>query len=342
MRILVVGGTGFIGETLCRELHDRGHEVTAMARAPEDAALPDGVDRVMGDVTAYDSIEAAFEGQDAVINLVATSPLFRPKGGDERHFKVIRDGTENVVRAAETHGVSKLVQVSALGADPDGDTAYIQAKGLAESVIRNSSLNWVFFRPSVVFGDGDEFVGFTKKLAPPYLTPLPGGGKTRFQPIWVGDFVPMVADAVEGVVPDADDVDEEADGDEDETDDDAEGTDDEPDETDDEPDEMDDPHIGRAYEIGGPEVLTLADVATLAHAADNKPVDIVPVPMALAKIGLSMLDFIPGAPMGSDQYRSLQFDNTTSHNDIDAFGVDEADLTTLASYLGVDPDLLDE
>lgn len=333
MQVLVVGGTGFIGETLCRELHERGHEVTALARSPEDAELPDGVERVMGDVTAYDSIEAAFEGQDVVVNLVATSPLFRPKGGDERHFNVIRDGAANVVRAAETHGVSKLVQISALGADPDGDTAYIQAKGLAEKVIRNSSLNWVFFRPSVVFGDGDEFVGFTKKLAPPYLTPLPGGGKTRFQPIWVDDLVPMVADAVEGVVPDADETDDaDETGGADETD--------ETDETDDADetngDELDDPHIGRAYDIGGPEVLTLADVATLAHAADNKPVDIVPVPMALAKIGLSMLDFIPGAPFGSDQYRSLQFDNTIADNDVSVFGVDEDDLTTLAEYLGVD------
>ncbi|QLD90463.1 complex I NDUFA9 subunit family protein [Natronomonas salina] len=313
MRILVVGGTGFIGQHLCRELHERGHEVTAMSRDPGEATLPAGVETAMGDVTAYDSIEGAFEGQDAAINLVALSPLFKPSGGDDRHFEVHRDGTANVVRAAEAHDVPRLVQMSALGADPDGETAYIRSKGLAEAAVRDADLEWVVFRPSVVFGDGGEFVEFTKKLATPYLTPLPGGGKTRFQPLWVGDVVPMLADALEGTVSGGD-------GDEGETG--AEG----------------DPHVGQIYEIGGPEVLTLAEVARLAHAADGKPVDVVPIPMFLAKVGLSLADHLPGAPMGSDQYRSLQFDNTTTGNDVGAFGVDESELTTLASYLGVDPD----
>jgi NADH dehydrogenase len=337
MRILVVGGTGFIGQHLCRELHDRGHEVTAMARAPGDATLPEGVRTVMGDVTAYDSIEAAFEEQDAAVNLVALSPLFKPKGGDDRHFEVHRDGTNNVVRAAETHGVPKLVQMSALGADPDGETAYIRSKGLAEAAVRDSSLSWVVFRPSVIFGDGGEFVAFTKKLAPPYLTPLPGGGKTSFQPIWVGDVVPMLADALEGTGPDentddeenGDDADAAGTGEDDDTD--AAGEDDTA-----EPVTGDDPHSGRVYEIGGPAVLTLAEVAELAHAADGKPVDVVPVPMFLARIGLSVADHIPGVPMGSDQYRSLQFDNAVADNDLEAFGVTESDIRTLADYLGVD------
>ena len=371
MRILVAGGTGFVGQHLCRELHERGHEVTALARSPGGADLPAGVETAVGDVTAYDSMEAAFEGQDAVVNLVALSPLFRPKGGEDRHFEVHRDGTTNVVRAAEAHGVPRLVQMSALGADPEGETAYIRAKGLAEAVVRDSSLEWVVFRPSTLFGEGGEFVEFTKKLAPPYLTPLPGGGKTRFQPIWVGDLVPMLADAVEGRAPGDADPGEAASGAADETGaDDAAAVDADADagaandtggaadaasdtggavDADDpgaeadpgagraDPASGEDPHAGRIYEIGGPEVLTLAEVARLAHAADGKPVDVVPVPMVLAKIGLSLADYVPGMPMGSDQYRSLQFDNTTTDNDVDAFGVAEADLRTLADYLGVDP-----
>jgi NADH dehydrogenase len=368
MHVLVVGGTGFVGQHLCRELHERGHVVTAMARNPGEATLPGGIDTVRGDVTAYDSIEGAFEGQDAVVNLVALSPLFKPKGGDDAHFAVHRDGTQNVLRAAETHGVPTLVQLSALGADPDGETAYIRSKGLAEAAVRDSALEWVIFRPSVIFGEGGEFVSFTKKLATPYLTPLPGGGKTRFQPIWVGDIVPMFADAVEGTLPDeaaaeagteeagtdeagTDDEDEEASTEEENGDagiDEAEaeaGTDEEDGE--DGPDgagsrssvgPSGNPHAGQIYEIGGPEVLTLAEVARLAHAADGKPVDVVPIPMALAGIGLRLADFVPGAPMGSDQFRSLQFDNTTDDNDVAAFGVSTEGLTTLASYLGVDPD----
>jgi NADH dehydrogenase len=326
MRILLAGGTGFVGQHLCRELHDRGHEVTALARSPGEADLSADVETAMGDVTAYDSIEGAFEGQDAAVNLVALSPLFRPKGGEERHFEVHRDGTSNVVRAAEAHGVPRLVQMSALGADPDGDTAYIQSKGLAEAVVTDADLEWVIFRPSIIFGDGGEFLEFTRKLAPPYLTPLPGGGKTRFQPIWVGDFVPMLADALEGRGPDEAEAGSDAEG---------EGPDAAAAET------GEDPHAGQVYEIGGPEVLTLAEVARLAHAANGRPVEVVPVPMFLAKFGLSLADYVPGAPMGSDQYRSLQFDNTVDDNDIDAFGVTEAELTTLAAYLGVDPATLE-
>lgn len=305
MRILVVGGTGFIGQHLCRELHERGHEVTAMSRDPGEATLPGGVETAMGDVTAYDSIEAAFEDQDAVVNLVALSPLFKPKGGYQRHFEVHTAGTENVVRAAETHGVPKLVQMSGVGADPDAPTVYLRSKGVAEEHVTNSSLDWVIFRPDVIFGEGDEFVGFTKLLAPPYVTPLPGGGETPFLPMWVGDIVSMLADAADGTSPQRDGLES---------------------------------HAGQIYEIAGPEVLTLAEVARLAHAADGRPVNVLPIPMPLAKVGLSLADYVPQFPFGSDQYRSLQMDNVRDVNDIDAFGVAESDLTTLASYLGVDPD----
>jgi NADH dehydrogenase len=288
MNVLVTGGTGFIGTHLCNELADRGHEVTALARTPEGADLAEGVETAVGDVTAYDSIEGAFEGQDAVVNLVSLSPLFKPRGGDEAHFDVHLGGTENVVRAAEAHDVDRIVQMSGLGADPNGPTAFLRAKGQAEEVVMESALDWVVVRPSVVFGDGDEFVGFTKKLTPPGIAALPGGGKTRFQPIWVGDLVPMLADAVEH-----------------------------------------DAHLGEVYDIGGPEKLTLKEIAKLVRGR----VAILPIPMALAGVGLSVAGAIPGFPMGRDQYRSLRVDNTTTGNDIEAFEVDQSDLLTLSEYL---------
>jgi NADH dehydrogenase len=88
-------------------------------------------------------------------------------------------------------------------------------------------------------------------------------------------------------------------------------------------------------ELAGTEVLTMADVTRSIYRSEGRPVAIVPVPMGLAKVGLSIADEIPGAPMGRDQYRSLTFDNTTSANDIDAFGLDTADLTTVADYLNI-------
>ncbi|ELK52445.1 NADH dehydrogenase/oxidoreductase-like protein, partial [Haloferax sp. BAB-2207] len=103
-----------------------------MSRSPNSEDLPDGVEKAMGDVTDYDSIAGAFEGKDAVVNLVALSPLFEPSGGNRMHDIVHWQGTENVVKAAEANDVPRLVQMSALGADSDGDTAYIRSKGKAE------------------------------------------------------------------------------------------------------------------------------------------------------------------------------------------------------------------
>ena len=292
MNVLVVGGTGFIGTDLCRELKGRGHDVTALSRNPGEADLPGGVGKSMGDITRYDSISEAFDGVDAVYNLVALSPLFKPSGGDRMHDRIHTQGTEHVVRAAEQHGVDRFVQMSALGADPDGATAYIRSKGEAEGIVAESDLEYTVFRPSVVFGDGGEFVSFTKLLAPPYVSALPGGGTTRFQPIWVGDLAPMLADAVDSGA-----------------------------------------HVGETYEIGGPDKLTLAEIARLIHRADGRSTTVVPVPMGLAKLGLSIGDLIPGFPMGTDQYRSLRFDNVTDDNDIDAFDVGVGELTALESYL---------
>lgn len=311
MDVLVTGGDGFIGRYLCDELADRGHDVTALSRDPDPAAFSASVDTTVGDVTAYDSVVESFEGRDAVVNLVSLSPLFQPPNGTS-HEEVHLRGTENAVRAAETQDVERFVQMSALGADPEGPTAYIRAKGRAEEVVENSTLDWVVFRPSVVFGDGGEFVSFTKKVTPPYLAPLPRGGRTRFQPIWVGDLVPMLADSVE------------------------QGSTDRSSERSPREDGVEEgAHAGRIYEIGGPAVLTLADVAKLAYRAEGKSVSVLPVPMALTKVGMAAVGPVPFVPFGPDQARSLEMDNTVIDNDITTFGLDESDLRTLAAYLGV-------
>ena len=338
MNVLIVGGSGFVGTALTRALRDRGHEVAVLSRSPDEADLSAEVETISGDVTEYDAIEGAFADRDVVVNLVALSPLFQPPPGTS-HESVHLGGTENVVAAAEAHGVPRIVQMSALGADPDGATDYIRAKGEAEAVVRASSLDWTIVRPSVVFGDGGEFVSFTKKLTTPYVTGLPGGGKTRFQPIWVGDLAPMLADCVEGCT-------ERPPG---ESDSEAEGESDSKAEGEstaeatsggvqassgDSRTTPGDEHVGETYELGGPEVLTLAEVAKRSYRAEGKSLVVLPVPMALARVGLTVLGAVPGFPMGADQYRSLEFDNTTADNDVVAFGRDPDELRTLADYLG--------
>lgn len=294
MNVLVAGGTGFIGSALCEELATRGHKVTALSRTPDGQSLPADVDTAIGDVGAYDSIAETVAAHDAVVNLVALSPLFQPRG-DKSHESVHLEGTRNLVRAAEEGDTERFVQMSALSAHPHAETAYLRTKGRAEEVIRESALEWTIVRPSVVFGDGAEFVEFTKTLTTPYVTGLPDGGETPFQPIWVGDLAPILADMVE-----------------------------------------DDQHVGEIYEIGGPEVLTLAEVTRLAYEAEGRSVTVLPIPSALAKVGLSAVGPVPFVPFGPDQARSLEIDNTVSENDISVFGIDDTELTTLSTYLGLE------
>ncbi|WP_277555215.1 complex I NDUFA9 subunit family protein [Halobaculum limi] len=298
MRVVVAGGTGFIGTHLCTELDQRGHDVVAVAREPTSEGLPDGVITKAGDVTDRDSLVSAVEDADVVVNLVALSPLFKPDGGDEMHDRIHRQGTENLLAVAEETGAERFVQMSALGADPNGTTHYIRAKGRAEDAVRDSDLDHVIYRPSVVFGDGGEFVYFTKRLKEIFapgvpVYPLPGGGRNRFQPIWVDDLTPMLADGV------------------------TEAT-----------------HVGEAYDIGGPDVLSLREISEMVFEAEGKSISVVPLPMGLAKVGLTVLGSV-GFPMGQDQYRSLQIDNVVASNDVTAFGVSEGDLKSFSEYLGL-------
>lgn len=295
MDILVTGGTGFIGSHLCRELDERGHEVTAMARNASDASLGDTIDTIEGDVTQFETLPPAIDGRDAVVHLVSLSPLFSPKGGPERHEIVTVGGTRNVVRAMAEANVDRLLYQSGMDADPNGPTAFIRSKGRAEEIVRASDLAWSITRPSAVFGAGGEFIPFIRTLTTPYLTALPGGGHTRFQPIWVEDLVKIMATVVESET-----------------------------------------HVEQIYDLGGPDVATLADITRLVHAVDRRSVYILPVPMIVARIALTAAGVIPFVPFGPDQYRSLTFDNTTSENAVDTVIGPTADLMSLREYLGVD------
>ena len=291
MHVLAVGGTGFIGRHLCEQLVDAGHAVTALSRRPDRSAVPDEVTTTRGDVTEYASIAGAFEGVDAVINLVALSPLFEPAGGNERHDDVHRGGTENCLRAARGAGVERFVQLSALGADPSGPTHYLRAKGRAEGLVRESGLDWTILRPSVVFGDGGEFLSFVRRVTPPVLAPLPGGGSTQFQPIHVRNTAALIVAA------------------------------------------LGEAHAGETYELGGPAVLTLAEIAQLVRGADGRTPSVVSVPMGLAGAGLKLADAVPGVPFGTDQYRALRLDNTTQDNAVEQLGYSLEELTTVQEYL---------
>lgn len=285
MKVLVVGGAGFIGRSLCRMLDDRGHEVTAGSRVPDGERLPEGVGTLSVDVTDPD-LTAVTAGYDAVVNLVALPSHRQPRR--QSHAAVHGDGTAHLVRACERTGVDRFVQLSGLGVDTAVETAYFEAKRRGERLVRESDLDWVIYRPSVVFGDECAIIPFIESIVPPFVAFLPGGGRMRIQPLWVRDLTPMLADGVE-----------------------------------------DARHVGEVYELGGPEALTLAETVRLICGSTA----VIPVPMALAAGAFTLAEYLPGIPFGQDQYRVLDLDNTTTENDVTAFGVDECDLTTLASYL---------
>lgn len=288
----VTGGTGFVGSHLCNRLVEDGHEVVALSRSPDESPIEvdDMVERGEADVTDAGSLD--FSDADVVVHLVALSPLFQPKG--KTHHEVTAEGTANVVDACERDDVGHLVHLSALGADVDGVTEYLRAKGEAEDTVRDSGVDSAVFRPSVVFGEGGEFEGFVRRLTTPYVTGLPGGGRNRFQPLWVGDLVEMLAQSVESA------------------------------------------RTG-VWDVGGPEVLSLAEVARLVHRADGRSLRVVSVPMPLARVGLTVADPLPCFPMGLDQYRSLEMDNVVEdENEVAEFGFSEGSMRRFGDYLGVE------
>ena len=285
MDVLVAGGSGFVGRALCRVLDERGHAVTAASRTPDESGLPDGVSTTALDVTDP-PLDGVLEGHDAVVNLVALPSHVEPRG--RSHEAVHLDGTRHLLAASDRTGVDRVVQLSGLGVDAGIDTAYFRAKRRAETAVTASALEWVIYRPSVVFGDGCAFVPFVERTVPPVVAPLPGGGRMQLQPMWVGDLAPLVADGVESNA-----------------------------------------HVGETYELGGPEVLTLAEV--VQRIVGDRVV--VPIPLPLAALGAAIADRLPGVPIGRDQYRVLAHDNVVAENDVAAFGVDPADLTTLESHL---------
>ncbi|MFW5930001.1 MAG: NAD-dependent epimerase/dehydratase family protein, partial [Halobacteriota archaeon] len=193
-KVYVTGGTGFVGCHVCNRFAGE-HDVVALSRDPDETAtsLDDAVERRKADVTEPASLE--FDDADVVVHLVALSPLVQQPEG--RHHEVTARGTENVVSECEESEVDHLLHLGALGTEDGGPTAYHEAKAAAEGAVRDSGLDACVVRPSVVYGEGGEFEEFVFSTTTPVVTALPGGGRTRYQPLYVGDLVDMTAVAVD-------------------------------------------------------------------------------------------------------------------------------------------------
>ena len=181
MKVLVTGGTGFVGPYVVRAIQDAGHDVRALVRK---GSVP-GAERAEGDMTDADSLRRAVQGVDAIVHLVAIR-----QGREEQFQRIMVDGTRDLLAAGREAGVGRFVHMSALGTTEETKdlVPYYRAKWLQEGLVRESGLEHVIFRPSFVFGkDGGIVPTFRTlaKLAP--VTPIVGSGKQQIQPIWVDD-----------------------------------------------------------------------------------------------------------------------------------------------------------
>lgn len=190
--ITVFGGSGFIGRHLIRRLAAGDWIVRVCVRDPEAAAhlKPMGdagqIVPLGGDITRPDSVARALEGAQAAVNLVG---ILYERG--QRTFQRIHvEGAETVAKAAQAAGLSRLVQVSAIGADPDSAAAYGRTKAAGEQAVRAAFAGATVVRPSVVFGPEDDF--FNRFAALARVLPVLPVFDVSFQPVYVGD----VADAI--------------------------------------------------------------------------------------------------------------------------------------------------
>jgi uncharacterized protein YbjT (DUF2867 family) len=194
MRVLVTGGTGFVGPYVVRALADRGHDLKLLVRdSTRSRELPGRP--VVGEMTNTVSLRHAVEGVDAVVHLVAIR-----QGAKEQFERVMDQGTRDLVAAAKDAGVSRFVLMSALGTEEDTKdlVPYYHAKWQEEQALRGSGLEHVIFRPSFIFSrDGGILPTFRKLARVTPVTPIIGSGKQKIQPIWIDDVAAHFAAALD-------------------------------------------------------------------------------------------------------------------------------------------------
>lgn len=297
-RLLVLGGTGFVGRSVCELLVDRsgggGGEVVVPSRRPERAKylqLLPTLRLARADVHDEAQLAGLLRGCDAVINLVAI--LHGSDAAFERaHVALPRA----LARACLATGVRRVVHVSALGAAADAPSRYLRSKAAGEAVLRAADLDLTILRPSVIFGEHDRFLNLFARLQSVFpVIPL-AGAQARFQPVWVED----VAAACVGCLDD-------------------------------------DTTLAETFELAGPDLYTLKELVQAAGRWSGHPRPVIGLPAALGQLQAGAMEMLPGEPlMSRDNLDSMRTPNVASGRlpGLQALGITPASLASVApAYL---------
>ncbi len=271
--VTIFGGSGFVGRYVVRALVNRGYRVRVAVRRPDLAGFlqPIGnvgqIQLVQANLRYRKSVDAALKGSDIVINLVG----ILAETGRQKFEAVQVFGARAVAEAARAEK-AKLIHMSAIGADEESESSYGESKAKGEAAVREVIKDAIIMRPSIVFGQEDEFFnrfGAMARFSP--VLPLIGGGTTKFQPVYVGDVAEAFALAVDGKLAG-----------------------------------------GKTYELGGPQTPTFRECLELLLKEIGRKRMLVSLPWAIAGMMGKALGWLPGAPITSDQVEMLKTDNVVS------------------------------
>lgn len=295
-RICILGGSGFVGRSICAELARRGTAIRVMARRRERArhllVFPN-LEVVEGSCRIAPDLADAFKDCDAVINLVG---ILHPRG--EATFERVHAELPALVRrVCEERGVSRLLHMSALGADPEAPSAYLRTKGVGEEAAHadGAAVAVTSFRPSVVFGPGDglfnRFAGLLRAV--PFVLPL-AKANARLQPVYVVDVAAAVCRALE-----------------------------------------DRNTFGRRYDLGGPEVMTLERIVRYTAEVLGLKRIILPLGDRVALWQARIMERLPGKLLTVDNLRSLEAASPIARNGLEDLGIRPARVEAIVpGYLG--------
>ena len=275
-RVVIVGGSGFIGSAIANRLCKEGVKVLIPTRRRSRAGhvlLLPNAEVVEGNVHDVALLARLFEGADAVVNTVGVlhSRPGKPYGPDFARAHV--ELPQKIVAACRTAHVPKLIHISALGAYSAGPSEYQRSKAAGEAAIRTAApeVGWTILRPSVIFGPGDSFLNLFAGLLDVFpLMPL-GGAGACFQPVYVGDVAEVVAESL--ARPDA---------------------------------------AGQVFEMAGPRVYTLKQLIEYVGDLTGCRRPVIPLPEGLAMLQAAALECLPGPLMSRDNVRSMRVDNVAS------------------------------